>query len=53
MTFSFNPDVLDTAWLSASESMSPRERDRWRKSLYSVYVGQLPADITKVRALSS
>ena len=41
-------DGIDSAWTTATKNMSPRELSRWRKKLFSIYVGHLPHDITKV-----
>lgn len=41
-------DGIDSAWTTATKNMSPRELNRWRKKLFSIYVGNLPYDITKV-----
>lgn len=41
-------DEIDHAWPAATNSMTPRELHRWRRSLFSVYVGNLPCNMTKV-----
>lgn len=41
-------DEIDRAWPAATNSMTPRELHRWRRSLFSVYVGNLPCNMTKV-----
>ncbi|XP_074619378.1 uncharacterized protein LOC141878360 [Acropora palmata] len=40
-------DEIDRAWPTATNSMTPRELHRWRRSLFSVYVGNLPCNMTK------
>lgn len=40
-------DGIDSAWTTATKNMSPHELCRWRRRLFSVYVGHLPCDITK------
>lgn len=40
-------DEIDRAWPAATNSMTPRELHRWRRSLFSVYVGNLPSNMTK------
>lgn len=40
-------DEIDRAWPAATNSMTPRELHRWRRSLFSVYVGNLPCNMTK------
>ncbi|XP_078369470.1 uncharacterized protein LOC144653369 isoform X2 [Oculina patagonica] len=40
-------DGIDPAWTTATKNMTPRELNRWRKKLFSIYVGHLPHDITK------
>lgn len=45
-------DEIDSAWPTATNSMTPRELHRWRRSLFSVYVGNLPCNMTKVSFFS-
>ena len=45
-------DGIDSAWTTATKNMSPHELVRWRKKLFSIYVGHLPHDITKVNILN-
>ncbi|XP_068718357.1 uncharacterized protein [Montipora capricornis] len=40
-------EELDFAWNTATKNMTPRELNRWRQSLFSVYVGHLPWNFTK------
>lgn len=40
-------EELDSAWSTATKNMTPRELNRWRQSLFSVYVGHLPWNFTK------
>lgn len=40
---------IDSAWSVAKKDWTPRELHRWRKGLFSVFVGHLPYDINKVR----
>lgn len=44
----FLDDGIDSAWTAATKNMSPHELNRWRRTLFSIYVGHLPYDITKV-----
>lgn len=48
MIFLVEDEGIDSAWTTATRNMSPRELHNWRRSLYSIYVGHLPYDITKV-----
>lgn len=41
-------DGIDSAWTTTTKNMTPREICRWRRKLFSIYVGHLPCDITKV-----
>ena len=41
-------DGIDSAWTTATKNMSPRDLAKWRRNLFSIYVGHLPFDITKV-----
>lgn len=45
--FSDSDDGIDSAWTTATKNMSPRELNKWRRSLFSVYAGHLPYDITR------
>jgi len=40
-------DGIDSAWTTSTKNMSPHELARWRRKLFSIYVGHLPHDITK------
>lgn len=46
--YQFLDDGIDSAWTTATKKMSPHELARWRRKLFSVYVGHLPYDVTKV-----
>ena len=48
MIFLIEDEGIDSAWTTVTKNMSPRELHNWRRSLYSIYVGHLPYDITKV-----
>ncbi|KAJ7363316.1 hypothetical protein OS493_011603 [Desmophyllum pertusum] len=40
-------DGIDSAWTTATKNMSPRDLAKWRRNLFSIYVGHLPFDIRK------